>query len=164
MSVPVPQIFKVFSLHRYFVWCAEMREHYMQAGMKVSPTPSFFDNPRAGRVFMYLSYWYAGLYAVCEGWQELKLSDPEIDKLLQSPHKEFLKRFRNGVYHFQADYFDKRFMDALVRGKDFDKWAESLMLAFARYFDAWIKNQTAAFPAVQPAAYGVEEAPPMAGS
>ncbi len=75
---------------------------------------------------MYLSYWYAGLYVVCEGWQEAKLSDSEIDALLQSSHLEFLKRFRNG---FQADYFDKRFMDALVLGKDFDEWAESLMLA-----------------------------------
>jgi hypothetical protein len=85
---------------------------------------------------MYLSYWYAGLYVVCEGWQELKLSDAQIDALLQSPHLEFLKRFRNGVYHYQADYFDKRFMDALVRGEDFDRWAESLTAAFGRCLDA----------------------------
>src|SRR5216683_2848343 len=161
MSAPIPQVFKVFSLHRYFVWCAEMREHYLQVGMQVSPTPSFFDNPDAGRAFMYLSYWYAGLYVVCEGWQEAKLSDLEIDALLKSPHLEFLKRFRNGVYHFQSDYFDKRFLDALARGKDFDEWAGSLMLAFAGHFDAWIKSQTsAAFPAVEPAAYGLEEVPP----
>ncbi|HZI56428.1 MAG TPA: hypothetical protein VFF39_06615 [Verrucomicrobiae bacterium] len=138
----VPQVFKVFSLHRYFAWCAEMREHYQQVGMQVSPTPSFFDNPDAGRAFMYLSYWYAGLFVVCEGWLEHKLSDPEIDKLLQSPHLEKLKRFRNGIYHFQPDYFDKRFMGALVAGEDFSEWAEALMLAFARYFDAWIKSRT----------------------
>ena len=56
-----------------------MREHYLKVGMQVSATPSFFDNPDAGRAFMYLSYWYAGLYVVCEGWQEAKRSDPEID-------------------------------------------------------------------------------------
>jgi hypothetical protein len=151
MNVPVPQIFKVFSLHRYFAWCAEMREHYRQVGMRVSPTPSFFDNPDAGRAFMYLSYWYAGLYVVCEGWQELKLSDTAIDALLKSPHLEKLKRFRNGVYHFQADYFDPRFMGALVAGEDFAEWAESLMLAFNRYFEAWIKSQTAcALPGTEP--------------
>jgi hypothetical protein len=143
MSI-VPQVFKVFSLHRYFSWCAEMRQHYIDVGKQVSPTPSFFGNPDAGRAFMYLSYWYAGLFVVSEGWQELKLSDPEIDKLLQSPHLEKLKRFRNGVYHFQPDYFDKRFMDALVAGKDFSEWAEALMLAFNRYFEAWIKGQTTA--------------------
>lgn len=140
----VPLVFKVFSLHRYFIWCVEMRQHYLDVGRQVSPTPSFFDNPDAGQAFMYLSYWYAGLYVVCEGWQELKLSDPEINALLQSPHLEFLKRFRHGVYHYQSDYFDKRFMNALVRGKDFDEWAEALMLAFNRYFEAWIKSQTSA--------------------
>ena len=75
-----------------------MREHYLQVGKTFSPTPSFFDNEDAGRAFMYLSYWYAGLFVVCEGWQELKLSDPEIDGLLASPNLELLKRFRNGVY------------------------------------------------------------------
>ena len=133
-----------------------MRQHYLDVGRQVSPTPSFFDNPDAGRAFMYLSYWYAGLYVVCEGWQNSKLSDPEIDDLLKSPHLGFLKQFRHGVYHYQADYFDKRFMNALMRGKDFDGWAESLTLAFARYFDAWIKSQTvalSAFSGAQPAAY-----------
>jgi hypothetical protein len=153
MSVPVPQIFKVFSLHRYFLWCAEMREHYRQIAKQVSPTASFFENESAGRVFMYLSYWYAGLYVVCEGWQELKLSDSEIDALLQSPHLEFLKRFRNGVYHYHADYFDERFMDAFARGEDFDRWAESLTFSFARHFDAWAKSEATALSAGQPADY-----------
>jgi hypothetical protein len=151
-----PFIFKVFSLHRYFAWCAEMREHYLQVGMQVAPTPSFFENENAGRAFMYLSYWYAGLFVVSEGWKELKLSDPEINALLKSPHLNKLRRFRHGVYHFQPDYFDQRFMDALALGKDFDEWAESLMLAFARYFDTWIKCQTAALSAIQLAGYPAE--------
>ena len=71
----------------------------MQVGMQVAPTPSFFENENAGRAFMYLSYWLAGLYVVSEGWQELKLSDPEVDALLKSPHLEKLKRFRHGVCH-----------------------------------------------------------------
>jgi hypothetical protein len=149
MSTPVPQILKIFSLHRYFAWCVEMGEHYQEVGRQVSPTPSFFENEDARRAFMYLSYWYSGLYVVCEGWQELKLSDPATDALLMSQHLEKLKRFRNGVYH-QPDYFDQRFMGALAAGEDFAEWAESLMLAFVRYFDDWIKSQTAALSAVQP--------------
>jgi hypothetical protein len=132
MSTPVPDVFKIFSLDRYFVWSAEMREHYMQVGAKVSPTPSFFDNENANRAFMYLSYWYAGLYVVCEGWKdELKLSDPEIDALLKSRYVDVLRRFRNGVYHYQEDYFSPKVMAALMLGKDFDEWVNSLMLAFA---------------------------------
>jgi hypothetical protein len=137
-------MFKIFSLNRYFIWSIEMREHYFQVGKKVSPTPSFWDSENSGRAWMYLSYWYAGLYVVCEGWQELKLSDPEIDALLKSPHLGVLKRFRHAVYHFQPDYFDKRFMNAFVLGEDFDEWVEALTHAFARYFGAWVKSQTSA--------------------
>ncbi|MGO8794527.1 MAG: hypothetical protein ACLQLC_06870 [Candidatus Sulfotelmatobacter sp.] len=150
MSTPVPEVFKIFSLHRYFIWSIEMREHYLQVGKQFSPTPSFFDNEVAGRAFMYLSYWYAGLFVVCEGWQELKLSDPEIDGLLASSNLELLKRFRNGVYHFQPDYFDKRLMNPFVLGKDFDEWVESLTHAFARYLDACSKSQTATLTQSQP--------------
>lgn len=32
---------------------------------------------------MYMSYWYAGLYVVIEGWQKLKLQDMAIDTLLK---------------------------------------------------------------------------------
>jgi len=80
---------------------------------------AFLKNEDANVTFVYLSYWYAGLYVVCEGWQELKLSDPEILDLLKSPHLEGLKRFRNGVYHYQADYFDKRLMRAFAGGAGF---------------------------------------------
>lgn len=89
-----------------------------------------------------LSYWYAGLFVVCEGWQDLKLNDSEIDGLLTSSNLELLKRFRNGIYHFRPDYFDKRLLNPFVLGKDFDDWVESLTHAFASYLDTWIKSQT----------------------
>jgi hypothetical protein len=143
MSTPVPEVFKIFSLHRYFISSIEMREHYREVGKQFSPTPSFFDSEDAGRAFMYLSYWYAGLFVVCEGWQDLKLADSEIDGLLASSNLELLKRFRNGVYHYQPDYFDKRLTNPFVLGKDFDDWVESLTHAFARYLDAWTRSQTA---------------------
>jgi hypothetical protein len=33
MSTPVPEVFKTFSLHRYFIWSIEMREHYLQVAL-----------------------------------------------------------------------------------------------------------------------------------
>jgi len=150
MGTPVPEVFKIFSLHRYFLWAITMRDHYEKAGQRFSPTPSFFENEAANEAFMYLSYWYAGLYVVCEGWQELKLVDPEIDALLKSPHLDVLRRFRHGVYHYQADYFDPRFINAFALGKDFDDWITSLAHAFNRYLDAWAKNQTAALAPAKP--------------
>jgi len=150
MSTPVPSVFKTFSLHRYFMWCLAMREHYEEIAERFSPTPSFFENPAADEAFIYVSYYYAGLYVVCEGWQALKLSDPEIDGLLASPHLDVLRKFRNGVYHFQADYFDKRVMKAFMLGEDFDSWIISLIAAFLRFFNEWTEKQTAAFSAAQP--------------
>jgi hypothetical protein len=150
MGTPVPEVFKIFSLHRYFLWAITMQDHYEKAGQRFSPTPSFFENEAANEAFMYLSYWYAGLYVVCEGWQKLKLVDPEIDALLNSPHLDVLRRFRHGVYHYQAHYFDPRFMKAFTLGNDFDDWITSLAHALNRYLVAWARSQTAALAPAQP--------------
>jgi hypothetical protein len=137
MSTPVPEVFRIFSLHRYFMWAITMRDHYEKTGQTLSPTLSFFENEGANEAFMYLSYWYAGMYVVSEGWQELELPEAEIDTLLKSPHLQVLRRFRHGVYHYQG------LMEAFTLGRDFDDWVESLALALARYFDGWIRCQTA---------------------
>ena len=56
----------------------------------------------------------ASLYLVIEGWQELGIQDSEADELLRSPHVDLLKRYRNGVFHYQRDMWDERFM-AFIR-------------------------------------------------
>jgi hypothetical protein len=95
MSTPVPEVFKIFSLHRYFLWALTMQDHYERTGKRFSPTPGFFENEAANEAFVYLSYWYSGLYVGCEGRQELKLVDPEVDVLLKSPYLDVLRRFRH---------------------------------------------------------------------
>ena len=55
---------------------------------------------------------------VIEGWQELGLADPAVDRLLMSPKVDLLRRYRDGVFHFQPDYFDSRFMDFIRQGQD----------------------------------------------
>ena len=57
-----------------------------------------------------MGYWYATLYVVIEGYQELKMADSVIDLLLQSPNVKSLRRFRNGICHYQKEYFDELFM------------------------------------------------------
>src|ERR1019366_3727804 len=131
----VPEMFRVITLDRYFMWCRFQRDHYKE--IKVTWETDFFDSMEMQHAFMCLSYWYAGLYVVCEGWQELKLSDSEIDKLLASPYLDVLRRYRNGVFHFQQDYFDKRLKEAIKLGQDFHCWVEELMSNFQRYFRHW---------------------------
>jgi hypothetical protein len=83
--------------------------------------------------FLYMSYWYAGLYVVIEGWRDLKFSDPVIDNLLQSPNVQLLRRYRNGTFHFQREYFDERFTD-FTSSTGTVVWVRNLNTEFGRYF------------------------------
>jgi hypothetical protein len=48
------------------------------------------------------------------------------------PNVELLKRYRNGVCHFQRNYSDLRFLD-LINGQGVVSWVRELNLAFGRY-------------------------------
>ena len=53
-----------------------------------------------------------------EGWRALKLSDPNVDSLLSvTKNVKLLKKYRNGVYHYQKNYFDNRFMNLMTKGR-----------------------------------------------
>jgi hypothetical protein len=108
-----------------------MRVHYYEEAERepLSEDRAF----RAGFQLPYLSYWYGGLYAVVEGWQELGLADVEIDELLQSPHVDALRRYRNGTFHYQRAYFDDRFKD-LIATSGTAGWVFRLRNAFSRWF------------------------------
>src|SRR5580704_16988360 len=104
-----------------------------------SPEKSWND-PGFKHILMCMCYWYATLYIVIEGWRELRLSDPKVDELLASPNVDLLRRYRNGVFHFQQDYFDHRqigFFDTAGA----KQWLHDLHNAFGMFFGAWLKTQ-----------------------
>jgi hypothetical protein len=73
--------------------------------------------------------WCGLLYTVVEGYQELKLTDSQVNSLLlQSTRLAVLKRCRNGMFHFQKDYFDDRLI-ARMRDLFFTTWALELTKA-----------------------------------
>jgi hypothetical protein len=78
--------------------------------------------------------WYGELYVVVEGWKELDLSDPTVDSLLQSSNVELLRRYRNGVFHFQREYFDERFLGLIRDGQDAAAWVLDLNQSFSAFF------------------------------
>lgn len=120
------------ALHRYYIWANRLREHFDSAiaAMPLSDQPERVFADDQG---LFLSHWYAALYVVVEGWQELKLADAEIDVLLSSPNIDLLRRFRNGVCHYQRNYSDPRFLD-LMQAQGVVPWVRQLNLAFGRYF------------------------------
>jgi hypothetical protein len=51
-----------------------------------------------------------------------------------------LRRFRNGAFHFQRDYFDPRFTDVLSSEAVAD-WAVRLHNEFKRFFGEWYTSR-----------------------
>ena len=96
----------IITLHRYFIHANRMRTHF----------DALLDKQGIGEdkqveTRLYMELWYGLLYVVIEGWRDLKLRDPEVGPLLDSPHVDLLRRVRNGAFHFQRDYWDAKFLD-----------------------------------------------------
>ena len=136
----------LLSLHRYFIWANRMRTHFddlLQSGGYATPTGEIESR-------LYMSYWYAGLYVVTEGWKELKLSNASIDALLGSPNLDLLRRYRNGAFHFQGEYNDNRFTELIEQGTNVVSWVRALNEQFGRYFLETLSGPQSQGPQVNP--------------
>lgn len=127
------QLPEVVALHRYFIWANKMRTDFDALLPRFRADSEWFDQ-EVIEMNLYMSYWYAGLYVVIEGWKKLNFSDPDVDALLASPNVDLLRRYRNGVCHFQRDYFDERFGAFMRDGVNCVDWVRSLNRAFGRFF------------------------------
>jgi hypothetical protein len=132
------------TLHRYFVWSTILKRHFEQVLEQFRSRGESFsmktDNGIRG--YAYLSYWYAALYVVVEGWQKLGLYDDEIDRLLESPNVELLKLYRHGVFHFHEDYFNESLTLPLIEtGDNPVEWVRALSSALGRWFFEWTESQ-----------------------
>jgi hypothetical protein len=122
------------ALHRYWIWANALRTHFD----KIIMNNTDLQHKKGIRWFadyegVFLSHWYSALYVVVEGWKELRLTDKEINRLLESPNVERLRRFRNGVCHFQPDYLDKKFLGFMAEPTSVE-WVRTLNREFGRYF------------------------------
>jgi hypothetical protein len=118
-------------LHRYFIWSDRMRVHFdSELKEKKNTHPKSLDV----ELIMYMSLWYATTYVLIEGWQNLKIDDARISDLLRSKNVGLLKRYRNGVFHFQSKYLDSRFTKFIMEGEDCVVWIRELNKEFSRYF------------------------------
>jgi hypothetical protein len=127
------------TLTRYFLWADKML-HDFDALIKNNNNINEDIFLEHGHIYM--SYWYGALYVVIEGWHDLKLHDEEIDELISSPNINLLKRYRNGVFHFQKKFIDARFMDLMLAGTESVFWVRGLHKAFRRFFINWMKIET----------------------
>ena len=132
-----PDIPPIVCLHRHFCAAARIRDEYT----RVLRTPEHEEKRRTLNEWMFavylhsgppavLYYWYGALFVVKEGYDELRLSDSQVDALLAvGANVEALRRCRNGVFHFQKTYFDERFL-GLMRQPNFVRWVYDLTDTF----------------------------------
>lgn len=113
-----PEPEALLALHRYFIAASHMRSHFNEV----------IGQPRFSIVEsnLYMSYWYAGLYVVIEGWQDLGLTDPSVDALLDSPNVSLLRRFRNSVFHYQRKYYSEKSLGLIRDGEEVAIWVSDL--------------------------------------
>ncbi len=131
------------SLYKYFIWADRMRVHFDKTLQKDDSGPMFEDGhiTKNGLIeHLYMSYWYAALYVVIEGWQELKLEDKSINSLLKSNNVDLLKRYRHGVFHYQPEYWNNRLLDFITREGTAD-WIRAIHEAFSRFFLEWARKE-----------------------
>lgn len=113
----------------YFLPCDLMYQHAMT--LKPQLANEQIRDSVAEQFIAYMLYWFGGLFVVAEGWKELNVNDPAIDKML-SEHWDSLRLFRNAVFHFQLT--DRKH----VQFFDLEKfnWAVTLHLALRAFFAA----------------------------
>ncbi len=124
---------QIFTIHRYWMWANAMRTHFDKCLTDKSRDKKQDISWFADYEGVFLSHWYAALFVVIEGWHKMKLKDQVIDDLLSSSNVDLLRRFRNGVCHFQPNYLDDRFI-AFMAEPTTVAWVRKLNTEFGRYF------------------------------
>ena len=136
MSSTEKAIEQTVAFARYLSW-ADLLNALFETEMADEPAPTEADAVREHhwRWFGLMCYWYASLHVVIEAWDTLGFSDPIIDRLLAHP-KDFralLRRYRNGVFHFQSSLLDPKILDFLKHGSAHVYWVHALHDELVRF-------------------------------
>jgi hypothetical protein len=129
-----PVSWELAALYRH--WCrADAIKYVLFAVIADQPTrDQDVLDAEAISTLLRLEVFYALTFVVVEGYRELELQDPAIDQLLAVPvFVDQLRRFRNGVFHYQADPLSSKLMD-LITAKQSQEWMQDLHRAFQRFF------------------------------
>ena len=91
------------------------------------------------RFITYIEYWFSGLAAVIERYQELVTkgtipADPTLDDLITEEHLSLLKPFRNAVAHC-GEFDDARILRLLDEAHSIPDWAERVARGFRAFLE-----------------------------
>lgn len=109
------QAVRLLALHKYFLNADYLRDAFIRRPKRPLP-PSEVDPVTAMDDMIAMSLRYSTTYVVIQGWQKLKLSDPELDELLADEELDQLRRIRNQMFHYQAEYDNPKLLEFLGAG------------------------------------------------
>jgi hypothetical protein len=95
------------SLRRYYVTATTMQSSFRAFVAAHPEGPESQDGSLFPQFIAHLSVWYATLFTAWEGWRELGLGDPELDRAWERPYRHRLQGFRDATLHYRAEHFDK---------------------------------------------------------
>ena len=131
---------KIATLYRYYVYAAVIRENVKDKDVNdlikslanhKSSVVLFFTHP----IGVNLTIFYSYIYLLIEGWRDLKLSDPTIDKLISSPNTNRLRLFRNATFHYQKEPLSPKHLQFFgPKNDDTEVWIHNLYKEFGNYF------------------------------
>ncbi len=131
----------IYSLYNFWLVANSIKEVINLGNRKEVHASNFpqevIDFVKVQDSFVKIQLWYAHLYVVVEGYQELKLEDENIDRLLKNVGTmNNLRLLRNGLFHFQKGsiltFNEKRVPFLLETGSE--KWIHNLNSAFESFF------------------------------
>jgi hypothetical protein len=136
LSVESKQIHKLFSWGRYLYWAEIQRKKFIDYDTEHQPAKGA---KAEWRLFAVASQWLASMWVVIEGWRDLGMKDETIDRLLTDwpNYCDLLRRYRNGVFHYQPTLLDERFDAFQKEGPDFGIWVFAVYLEFQRFLWHW---------------------------
>lgn len=82
-----------------------------------------------------LCTFYALIYVVIEGYKQISNKHQCLDLLLaRNDHVDALRRFRNGIFHFQEDPLSEK-LTVYLESPDSEKWIQDVYEAFQDFFE-----------------------------
>jgi hypothetical protein len=130
---------KFVSWARYLYWADLQRKNHLDLNSNNDDLEKAEQADEGWKTFAVSSLWLASTWVVIEGWREINAKDDVIDRLLSGwPHYvDLLRRYRNGVCHYQPKLLDERFEAFKTQGPNFGVWAFALNFEFQRFLWEW---------------------------
>ncbi len=136
----------LLSLHRYWIYSNHLRLLFQKTldnwprKTEGSPDPVETVLMLHMEPGIFMAFWYASLYVVVEGYRELGLHDPAIDRLLESPNVDHLRLFRNGTFHYQQELIPQKLV-CMMNSEDSVTWIRQLNTRTGQFLLAQVKTQ-----------------------